>query len=355
VLGDPLQSVFGFNPGDGLVKWHDVCHRFPLVGKLNRPWRWINASSERLGMWLLDVREYLVAKKPVDLRRAPEGVHWIELDGSRDDHVRLANAARLTGKGSADGVLVIGDSRNPASRHQLASIVQGSAVVEPVDLGDMVDFLRTLELSADHALNTLIQFAEGLMTAVRRPELLRRIASLEAQTARKEASEVERTILTFQRARSPDAAASILSALSEQSDTRVFRPTVLRTSSRALILAASEGISLHDAAIRVREQNRMFGRPLPKRAIGSTLLLKGLEAEVAVVLNADELDARNLYVAMTRGSKSLTLCSSSLRQKGSGPPKIGLGRTKNQQLAELSKCHKGVFPQPASVLSQKYV
>ena len=51
------------------------------------------------------------------------------------------------------------------------------------------------------------------------------------------------------------------------------------------------------------------GRPMPRRAVGSTLLLKGLEAEVAVVLNAGGLDARNLYVAITRGSKALTICS----------------------------------------------
>jgi hypothetical protein len=34
--------------------------------------------------------------------------------------------------------------------------------------------------------------------------------------------------------------------------------------------------------------------------VGSTLLLKGLEAEISVILNAGGLDARNLYVAMTR-------------------------------------------------------
>jgi DNA helicase-2/ATP-dependent DNA helicase PcrA len=61
----------------------------------------------------------------------------------------------------------------------------------------------------------------------------------------------------------------------------------------------------------MREQNRLLGRPLPKRAVGSTLLLKGLEAEVAVILNADALDSRNLYVAMTRGSKALAVCASS--------------------------------------------
>ena len=55
----------------------------------------------------------------------------------------------------------------------------------------------------------------------------------------------------------------------------------------------------------------MIGRPLPKRAVGSTLLLKGLEADIAVVLNADELDARNLYVAITRGSAKLVVCSKS--------------------------------------------
>ena len=61
----------------------------------------------------------------------------------------------------------------------------------------------------------------------------------------------------------------------------------------------------------MREQNRYYGRSLPRRGVGSTLLLKGLEAEVVVVLNADVLNVRNLYVAMTRGSKALTICSHS--------------------------------------------
>ena len=55
-------------------------------------------------------------------------------------------------------------------------------------------------------------------------------------------------------------------------------------------------MTFHDAAIRMREQNRLLGRPLPKRAVGSTLLLKGLEAEIAVILDADAVDPANLYV-----------------------------------------------------------
>ncbi len=45
------------------------------------------------------------------------------------------------------------------------------------------------------------------------------------------------------------------------------------------------------------------------RSVGSTLTLKGLEADAAVILDASGLNARNLYVAMTRGAKRLVICS----------------------------------------------
>jgi DNA helicase-2/ATP-dependent DNA helicase PcrA len=315
VLGDPVQAIFGFSPNDPLVKCEEdgtTALFFPVVARLDRPWRWINVNCERLGVWLLEVRQDLIAGKSIDLRTAPGEVKWIELDGTTQDHGRLASAARWTGKGTNDGVLVIGDSRNAASRHQMASIVQGAIVIEPVDLGHMVEFLRTFRLDAGNALDRILSFAEEVMTGVGRPELIRRTSALTGGTARKQASDTEHAALSFQRLRTAQAAADCLSALSNGADVRVFRPTVLRSCTRALLLSAGNGtLGLHDAAIRVREQNRLFGRPLPKRAIGSTLLLKGLEAEAVVVLNADDLDARNLYVAMTRGSKSVTICSKS--------------------------------------------
>lgn len=61
--------------------------------------------------------------------------------------------------------------------------------------------------------------------------------------------------------------------------------------------------------MRAREQNRMIGRSVPRRGVGSTLLLKGLEAEVCVVVEGHDLNAKNLYVAITRGSNRLVVCS----------------------------------------------
>lgn len=42
-----------------------------------------------------------------------------------------------------------------------------------------------------------------------------------------------------------------------------------------------------------------------------TLLIKGLEFDHTVILDADEHDAKNFYVAATRPTRSLTICSAS--------------------------------------------
>src|SRR5258708_25163515 len=122
--------VFG---ADNLADWHEVTGYFPVVGQLDTPWRWINAGAEPLGRWLLEVREKLLRGEPIDLRRAPAGVIWVELDGSNDHAKRLA-AARIRAPGEDPCVLIIGDSTNPASQHHFASQTPGAVTVEAVDL-----------------------------------------------------------------------------------------------------------------------------------------------------------------------------------------------------------------------------
>lgn len=309
VLGDPMQAIFGFGT-DNLAKWHEqVCAHFPLAGELDTPWRWINAGAEALGNWLLDARGRLLRGDPVELRAAPPAVSWVELDGTEDHQRRLA-AARVRPPGESGGVLIIGDSTNPESQRQFASQTPGAITVEAVDLKDLISFARTFDLAAPDALEQLAQFAQRVMNNVGAADLVRRVDSLRRGTARRPPSAVEEAAVAFVRAPSHRAAVDVLVEIGKEGGVRTHRPAVLRACIKALQLCDSAGgISLHDAAIRMREQNRLLGRPLPRRAVGSTLLLKGLEAEVAVILNADGLDRRNLYVAMTRGSHALTVCS----------------------------------------------
>ena len=72
---------------------------------------------------------------------------------------------------------------------------------------------------------------------------------------------------------------------------------------------------------------RAHGRAIDTNCVSRTLLIKGLEFDHALILDADEFDkgqkagdgARNFYVAVTRGTRSLTILSSKARTKFTAP------------------------------------
>jgi hypothetical protein len=239
-------------------------------------------------------------------------VSWIHLD-STENRVRQIRAASIRAVERDGSVLIIGHGQRPASQQEFASQIPGAVTVEAVDLRDVVDFSRDLDFTRPDALARVVSFAGAVMTNVGAADLMRRVEALERGTARREATDAEQAALRLKASPSPSAAVGLLSELSRQGGVRTHRPAVLRAGITALQSCdGAEGNSFYDTAIRAREQNRMLGRPLPKRAVGSTLLLKGLEADTSVILNASDLDARNLYVAMTRGSKRLVVCSDGL-------------------------------------------
>jgi len=308
VLGDPMQLIFDFQ-GDPADWDKHVCKHFPLVGELTTPWRWKNAGEEAFGNWLLDARRLLMAKKPIDLTKAPANVSWIQT-GGKDDHELKLKACRTKAPTEDGSVLIIGDSTNPTAQRQFASQTPGAVAVENVDLRDLVDFARNLDLDSNDALEQVLDFAEDVMTNVGKTEFLKRVESLSNKTARKAASDLEQRALEFSKEPSYQGVRELLGAIGQQGGVRSHRPSILRGCIRALQLAeAADGPTLEEAAIHIREQSRVLGRSVPRRSVGSTLLLKGLEADVSVILNADDLNARNLYVAMTRGSRRLVVCS----------------------------------------------
>jgi DNA helicase-2/ATP-dependent DNA helicase PcrA len=96
----------------------------------------------------------------------------------------------------------------------------------------------------------------------------------------------------------------------------LYRRELLREMERALEFEMRSATgSLREAAWKSRNRARHAGRMVEHRTISRTLLIKGLEFDHAVVLNAADHDARNLYVAMTRASRSLTVLSPTRRLK----------------------------------------
>jgi AAA domain len=311
VLGDPMQAIFGFR-GNALADWNQqVCAHFPVVAELSTPWRWRNAGAEALGQWLLEARRLLAGGQSVDLRSGPqEHVTWIPAVPPNDHQQRLT--AAKTAAPTADGrVLIIADSRNRAAQQNFASQTPGASTVEAVDLQDLIAFGNSFDVGSPHAIGQLLALAQSVMTNVGVAELTRRLESLARGTARNPPTEAESCALAFGRAPSHAAAAALLSELRARPNVRVHRPAIFYGVLKALREASAGPVPLAEAARRVREENRLLGRPLPKRAVGSTLLLKGLEAEVAVLLNTEGMSAQNLYVAMTRGSMKLVVCNAS--------------------------------------------
>ena len=309
VLGDPMQAIFGW-PGNELADWDKyVCQHFPVVGELATPWRWHNAGKHELGGWLLDVRRRLKDGELVDFTAAPPEVSWVHLDGT-EDRARQLRAARTRAPDRNGSVLIIGRSKSPSSQQEFASQTPGAVTVEAVDLKDLVQFADNLDFAAPDALSRVASFAGLVMTNVGSAALVQRVGILERGMARKDASDVERAALRFKVEKRPTAAVDLLVEIGRSAGVWAHRPAVLRACIKALqSCGGGRGNSFYDEAIRVREQNRLVGRPLPRRAVGSTLLLKGLEAEVSVILDVADHDAKNLYVAMTRGSARLVVCS----------------------------------------------
>lgn len=309
VLGDDMQAIFGWG-GNVLVDWSSqVVADFPSLGTLTTPWRWTNARCGAFGEWLLQARTALQTGQPIDLLQSPDEVTWTQIAGE-NDMPAINRAAYTTSPIAGGGTLIVCDSRKPARHRTIASQVRGATVVENADLTDFISFAASFRFDAPSAPEDLIDFAGDTLVGVGPAALKDRLRVLLAGTGRTSPSDAELAILEFARVRTPQAAVHFLVEVNKQAGVSPLRPSILRACLQAM--NGCDGVDdFFELAVRSREQARVLGRSVPKRAVGSTLLLKGLEADVAVVVDADQMDARNLYVAMTRGARRLVVCSKS--------------------------------------------
>lgn len=310
VLGDPMQAIFGFG-SNRLVDWsHGVEPFFPPAGAIEIPWRWRNAGTEPLGQWLLMARSALASGGGIDLRTAPPELTWLQLTSGNEESQRMG-AARTKAPSSQGTVLVIGDSLNARSRHLLTSQTPGAMAVEAVDLRDLIKFADSFNPQSSEALRELANFAALVMTGVGAPKLVDRVRILRSGRAKNPPNLPEAAAVAFEADRTWEQALRLLETLAEDLGTRVYRPEILYCCKTALHSAIRGDCSFLAAALQSRERNRHLRAPIARRAVGSTLLLKGLEADVAVILQPEAMNAQNLYVALTRGAKAVVVCSAS--------------------------------------------
>ena len=231
VFGDQMQCIFNF--GGPMPSWDvDVKAKFPVIGELNTPWRWINSGAPVLGQWILGCRDLLLQGLTINLLSCPGYVNWTPLSGNAQTDIQNQNQAqyRIRNENNQnDSLLVIGDSRNPRSRHNFASLSRGLDVVEPVDLADItsiatqIDNLDGREL-ADH----IITSVSSMMTGLNKAKLKRRMTSIIAGRNRTPATEIELAIKSVIESGSRDSISNLCNVFESSPDTRIFilRPSI---------------------------------------------------------------------------------------------------------------------------------
>lgn len=317
VLGDPLQRIFRFK-GAVLPSWNAVQHTFKEQHRLEEPHRWIKAGTADLGHWLLSLRPALLKGDAISLDDAPRKrlthLSSVSLPGVApySDFVPIVSA--LAGK-----TLVISSSVKVKSRHDLARHFPGALIIEPVDMTSLLKFAASFDASimrsppdSPEAFACLLEFAADVMTGVPKNTLNGRLRSIGSGKNKKPPDAHELIAMQFCQTPSYSLAADLLFALHAQSGARLFRPQVFRSCRTALMMVAEgKESTLVMAAAICRERNRHGTMGMPRVAIGSTLLLKGLEADNVFVQDADGISAEDLYVALTRGSKQVIVRSKS--------------------------------------------
>lgn len=308
VLGDPLQGIFDFGKNVP-VDWNqDVRGGFAELPCLTHPWRWEKGNLE-LGRWLTSVRAELLQGRPIDLRGAP--VRWERLCG-RESTVRQVGVCHEIARQKTCTVVAI---HGIAERcHFVAKRLRGVyQCVEPIESRDLFQSGARIENSVGPArVVEVINFAARCMTRVGtglQPVRDCYASGNPPRGGRGNLQGIHDVLRNVAEDDSPCAVLAALERIRSLPGAIMFRRELYNEMIQGLRGTREEGGSLADALWTARNRTRFAGRRFARCVVGTTLLIKGLEFEHAIVLDADEMDATNLYVALTRGCRSLTVFS----------------------------------------------
>lgn len=308
ILGDPLQSAFWKVNRDDNVRWQVVESDFHRVAVLDTPYRWIG-KNEELGQWLLDVRQRLLTGKPIDLQNQP--VSWRDGVEEQDQLRACLDLARNRGH----SILGLRGWGNQC--HRLARCLNGAyRSMETVECEALQEWSNKIESAtgADRVCH-ILEFAK--LCIARLPSVINDWMSRfgAGQCPNPQRKDYRRVVVVLGRILRSDDLILVDDALSaiERIDARLVhgRHELWREMRRTIQDGRRfPGRTLSECAWHLRNRARHVGRRVDRRCLATTLLAKGLEFDHAVVLKVEEMDdAENLYVAMTRGSRSLTVLS----------------------------------------------
>ncbi|CAN5576089.1 hypothetical protein BH23BAC1_BH23BAC1_11540 [soil metagenome] len=202
-----------------------------------------------------------------------------------------------------------------AMAHATARSLNGTFLsMEEIECKDLLDFAKKMdELTGPQRAIALLDFAQKCMTKV----------ATELKTIK---NKIEKSDLDFSRITNyknifialvevcnstTGAPISALLPLLEAITGRViYRREMWNELKKVLREKQNDETQTFLQIVRkVRDTGRIVGRRVPHKVISRPLLIKGLEFDHSIILDADKLSEKELYVALTRGSYELSIVS----------------------------------------------
>lgn len=311
VLGDPLQGIFDFGE-NVIVDWeNDVEGYFSSFPALVTPWRWRNINDQ-LGEQLALIRQHLLDNIAFDLRRREFSAIAMRMTEDVDDEARATFFSKLRDCAVGEKIAVIFPVKNQA--RSFARRIGGRAsAIETVECQELVETVQTIsEKTGVERGVALIELLKSCMTQIgnvlARPIQHLRNGNLpDASRMRKFVNEAQALRTAIESEEAVDFH-KLIQVIEAAEGVSVFRKEFVSRLKRALLgCCVDSELSISDSLSQVREQDRFYGKRTSGHVVGTTLLLKGLEFDHVIVVNAQQLNKKNFYVALTRGTKSVTV------------------------------------------------
>ena len=318
IVGDPLQAIYRKLHTSDIAKWSDVVATFPVVGVLEQPHRWLKHNA-KLGEWLGYVRLRLEKATEVDFCSTDGAVKWVP---SADIPHQIEACYK-----AINNCAVVAICNWPAQCAAIAGKTQNQfSSMESVECPDLLEAAGDIEgSSGPKRVDCIAKFARKCLTKMN--DLTDLTARLKKADQYRPRSLGKLRLWTAMRivAESSDlrAVLNLISAVDSLPGTRIYKRREPWREMRRTLQAYSpdSGKSLRETAWAIRDYARKNGRRnLAKRTVATPLLIKGLEFDEALLLDAGQMGSpEELYVALTRGSSSLTILSSKRKVKHQEP------------------------------------
>ena len=318
IFGDWLQAIFSFNADDPLVLYKDIHKDFKdNKFELLIPHRWKN-NNVKLGEDLKNMRGNLLSSKKINLN------DYAEINIISDDQTLKKLCFSLLSNKDIGSILIINPHKNNC-RQIAKNLCYKYNVLESIDDKDFYKITKKLDV-LKHSNNfqvDLFKFLELIFTktSIEKYYKNNNFINKRKDEDKKISSTIKEKVSYLVFDFSLQKLRNLFEYLENTADFSIVdnRIELFKSICSSLTEAENKCISVYDAMKLSRDKIRHTGRHINNRAIDTTLLTKGLEFDVVIMVNADDIgtgfgqyDIKKWYVAASRAKKILYVHTKSL-------------------------------------------